>query len=321
MSLKRLVPVLALVASLAFAVAACGSDDNESGASTGGGSSAEGLSGAIRIDGSSTVLPFAEAAGELFNEENPDVKITVGSSGTGGGFEKFCAGETDISDASRPIKDDEEVPICKKNGVSYREIQVANDGIAVVTNPNLKVDCLTVDQLKKVWEPKSKVASLADVDPSLPDAKLALFGPGTDSGTFDFFTDEINGEEGASREDYQASEDDNQLVTGVEGSEGGMGYFGFSYFEQQQDKLNLVGVGESADSCVKPSKETIQDGSYTPLSRPLFMYPSDKAMARPEVKAFMDFTIENQQVIAEASQIVPLTEEQASEAKTTLGGN
>src|SRR5688500_3288105 len=142
MSLKRLVPVLALVASLAFAVAACGSDDNESGASTGGESSAEGLSGSIRIDGSSTVLPFAEAAGELFNEENPDVKSTVGSSGTGGGFEKFCAGETDISDASRPIKDDEEVPICKKNGVSYREIQVANDGIAVVTNPNLKVDCL-----------------------------------------------------------------------------------------------------------------------------------------------------------------------------------
>jgi phosphate transport system substrate-binding protein len=321
MSLKRLLPVLALVASLAFAVAACGSDDNESGASTGGESSAEGLSGSIRIDGSSTVLPFAEAAGELFNEENPDVKITVGSSGTGGGFEKFCAGETDISDASRPIKDDEEVPICKKNGVSYQEVQVANDGIAVVTNPNLKVDCLTVDQLKKVWEPKSKVASLADVDPSLPDAKLALFGPGTDSGTFDFFTDEINGEEGASREDYQASEDDNQLVTGVEGSEGGMGYFGFSYYEQQQDKLNLVGVGESADSCVKPSKETIQDGSYTPLSRPLFMYPSDKAMARPEVKAFMDFTVENQQVIAEASQIVPLTEQQASEAKTSLGGN
>ena len=319
MSFKRLLPVFALVASLALVVAACGDDDSESGASTGAESS-ESLSGSIRIDGSSTVLPFAEAAGELFNEENPDVKITVGSSGTGGGFEKFCAGETDISDASRPIKDDEEVPICKKNGVSYQEVQVANDGIAVVTNPNLKVDCLTVDQLKKVWEPKSKVASLADVDPSLPDTKLALFGPGTDSGTFDFFTDVINGEEGASREDYQASEDDNQLVTGVEGSEGGLGYFGFSYYEQQQDKLNLVGVGESADSCVKPSKETIQDGSYTPLSRPLFMYPSEKAMARPEVKAFMDFTVENQETIAEAAQIVPLTEEQASEAKTVLGG-
>ncbi len=320
MSFKRLLPVFALVASLALVVAACGDDDTESSGASTGAESSESLSGSIRIDGSSTVLPFAEAAGELFNEENPDVKITVGSSGTGGGFEKFCAGETDISDASRPIKDDEEVPICKKNGVSYQEIQVANDGIAVVTNPNLKVDCLTVDQLKKVWEPKSKVAGLADVDPSLPDTKLALFGPGTDSGTFDFFTDVINGEEGASREDYQASEDDNQLVTGVEGSEGGLGYFGFSYYEQQQDKLNLVGVGESADSCVKPSKETIQDGSYTPLSRPLFMYPSEKAMARPEVKAFMDFTLANQQAIAEAAQIVPLTEDQASEAKTALGG-
>ncbi len=266
------------------------------------------------------MLPFAEAAGELFNEENPDVQITVGSSGTGGGFEKFCAGETDISDASRPIKDDEEVPICEKNGVTYKEVQVANDGIAVATNKNLTVDCLTVDQLKEVWEPKSKIASLADVDSSLPDTKLTLFGPGTDSGTFDFFTDEINGEEGASREDYEASEDDNQLVTGVAGSEGGMGYFGFSYYEQNADKLNLVGVGESADNCVKPSAETIQDGSYTPLARPLFMYPSDDALAKPHVKAFMNFVLENQQAIAEAAQIVPMTEEQTTESQTALGG-
>ncbi len=319
MSFKRLLPALALVASLALFAAACGEDENESSASSGGESS-EGLSGSIRIDGSSTVLPFAEAAGELFNEENPDVQITVGSSGTGGGFEKFCAGETDISDASRPIKDDEEVPICEKNGVTYKEVQVANDGIAVATNKNLTVDCLTVDQLKEVWEPKSKVASLADVDSSLPDTKLTLFGPGTDSGTFDFFTDEINGEEGASREDYEASEDDNQLVTGVAGSEGGMGYFGFSYYEQNADKLNLVGVGESADNCVKPSAETIQDGSYAPLSRPLFMYPSDDALAKPHVKAFMDFVLENQQAIAEAAQIVPMTEEQTTESQTALGG-
>jgi phosphate transport system substrate-binding protein len=320
MSLKRLLAAFALVASLALVAAACGSDDDDGGASASSGESSESVSGAIRIDGSSTVLPFAQAAGELFNEENPDVKITVGSSGTGGGFEKFCAGETDISDASRPIKDDEEVPICEKNGVAYKEVQIANDGIAVVTNPAMKVDCLTVDQLEEVWKPKSKVASLADVDSSLPDNELTLFGPGTDSGTFDFFTDEINGEEGASREDYEASEDDNQLVTGVEGSEGGMGYFGFSYYEQQQDRLNLVGVGESADNCVKPSTETIQDGSYKPLSRPLFMYPSEKALQKPEVKAFMDFVVANQQAIAEASQIVPLTEDQAAEAKTSLGG-
>jgi len=197
-------------------------------------------------------------------------------------------------------------------------VQVANDGIAVVTNKALAIDCLTVDQLKQIWEPKSKVAALKDVDPSLPDAELTLFGPGTDSGTFDFFTDVINGEEGASREDYEASEDDNQLVTGVEGSEGGLGYFGFSYYEQQADKLNLVGVGESADSCVKPSTASIQDGSYTPLSRPLFMYPSDEALGRPEVKAFIDFVVANQQVIAEAAQIVPMTEEQAGEAKAKV---
>ena len=319
MSIKRLLPVLAMVASLALVVAACGSDNASSSGNGGGSSNASAdLSGTIRIDGSSTVFPFAEAAGELFNEENPNVKITVGESGTGGGFEKFCAGETDISDASRPIKPDEEAPVCDKAGIKYEEIQIANDGIAVVTNPNLKVDCLTVAQLKKIWAPKSKIKSLKEVDPSLPDTKLALFGPGTDSGTFDFFTGAINGKEGASREDYQASEDDNQLVTGVAGSDGGLGYFGFSYYESNQDKLNLVGVGESADKCVKPSSQAIQDGSYAPLSRPLFMYPSDKALARPEVKAFMKFVVDNYKAIAEASKIVPMTDTQAADSKSKV---
>ena len=287
---------------------------------TAGGSSSSGgaLKGSIAIDGSSTVYPFAQAAAELFNEDNPDVKISVGQSGTGGGFEKFCAGETDVSDASRPIKPDEEAPVCKKGGVQYHEVQIANDGIAVATNQDLKVDCLTVEQLKKVWNKGSKIKSLKDVDPSLPDTELSLYGPGTDSGTFDFFTGEINGEEGVTREDYEASEDDNQLVTGVAGDAGGLGYFGFSYYEQNQDKLNLVGVGEDAGSCVKPSSAAIQDGSYKPLSRPLFMYPSAKAIARPEVKAFMDFVIENQAEIAKAAQIVPMTEEQLTKAKADL---
>jgi phosphate transport system substrate-binding protein len=317
MSIKRLLPVLAIVASLAFAVAACGSD-NGSGSGNGGSSNASAdLSGTIRIDGSSTVFPFAEAAGELFNEDNPNVKITVGESGTGGGFEKFCAGETDISDASRPIKPDEEAPVCKKGGVTYQEHQIANDGIAVVTNPKLQVDCLTVAQLNKLWKPKSKVATLKEVDPSLPDGKLALFGPGTDSGTFDFFTGKINGTEGESRDDYEASEDDNQLVTGVAGSDTGLGYFGFSYFESNQDKLNLVGVGETADKCVKPSTQTIQDASYF-LARPLFMYPSDKAMKRPEVAAFMKFVIDNYKAIAEAAKIVPMTDQQAADSKAKL---
>jgi phosphate transport system substrate-binding protein len=245
------------------------------------------------------------------------VKVTVGESGTGGGFEKFCAGETDISNASRPIKDDEEVPLCEKGGVKYGEVQIANDGIAVVTNSDLKVDCLTTAQLKELWNKGSKVSSLKDIDASFPDTKLSLYGPGTDSGTFDFFTGEINGEEGATRDDYQASEDDQQLVTGVSGDAGGLGYFGFSYYEGAQDKLNLVGV-DAGDGCVKPSKETIQDGSYKPLSRPLFMYPSSKAIARPEVKAFMEFVVANQETIAEAAKIVSLTPEQATKAKTDL---
>jgi phosphate transport system substrate-binding protein len=310
-----LIALLSLV--LVAGVVACGEDDESSGGSSQS-STEGGLKGSIAIDGSSTVYPFAQAAAELFNEDNPDVKISVGQSGTGGGFEKFCAGETDVSNASRPIKDDEEVPVCEKNSVAFSEVQVANDGIAVVTNKELTVDCLTVPQLKKVWNKGSKVASLKDVDSSLPDAELSLYGPGTDSGTFDFFTDTINGEEGVSREDYEASEDDNQLVTGVSQDAGGLGYFGFSYYEQNQDKLNLVGVGEGADSCVKPSSETIQDGTYKPLSRPLFMYPSAKAIARPEVKAFMDFILANQADIAKAAQFVPMTEEQASSAKTAL---
>jgi phosphate transport system substrate-binding protein len=312
---RFLIALLSL--ALVGGVAACGSDDESS--SSGGSSSTEGgLKGSIAIDGSSTVYPFAQAAAELFNEENPDVKISVGQSGTGGGFEKFCAGETDISDASRPIKPDEEVPVCQKGGVEYSDVQIANDGIAVVTNKDLKVDCLTTDQLKKLWNKGSKVSSLSQIDSSLPGDKLSLYGPGTDSGTFDFFTDQINGEEGVTRESYEASEDDNQLVTGVSQDKGGLGYFGFSYYEANTDKLNLVGVGADGGSCVKPSSESIQDGSYKPLSRPLYMYPSAKAMQRPEVKGFMDFVIANQDAISKAAKIVPMTNEQATDAKAAL---
>jgi phosphate transport system substrate-binding protein len=305
---------LASAGVLAFGVAACGDDDSDSTASSGGGGD---LSGTIKIDGSSTVGPFAQTAAELFSAENPDVRVSVGTSGTGGGFEKFCAGETDISDASRPIKDDEEVPICKKNGVSYKEITVANDGIAIVTNPAVEIECMTTDQLEQLWNTGSKVSSYKDLDPKFPDAEASLYGPGTDSGTFDFFTDEINGEEGVSRKNYQPSEDDNVLVQGVEGDEGALGYFGFSYYEQNQDKLNLVSV-DGGDGCVAPSTETIQDGSYEPLSRPLFMYPSEQALARPEVKAFMEFALDNQEEIAQASQIVPLTAAQLDAGKQAL---
>jgi phosphate transport system substrate-binding protein len=320
MRIERLLLVLAMMASLAFFVAACGEDEEGSGggAATDGGTEEE-LSGAVRIDGSSTVYPFAQAAAELFNEEQGGVQITVGQSGTGGGFEKFCAGETDISTASRPIDEEEEVPLCEENGVEPGEVQVANDGIAIATNKELTIECMTVAQLKSLWEPKSKVTAYSDIDPSFPDTAVKLFGPGTDSGTFEFFTEQITGEEGAQRTDFEASEDDNQLVTGVAGTEGGLGYFGLSYYEANTDKLNEVQV-DSGSGCVAPTTETVQDGSYTPLARPLFMYPSAVALAKPEVKAFMDFMVANQQSIAEAAKIVPLTEEQAGEAEAALAG-
>jgi phosphate transport system substrate-binding protein len=313
--MRKLLAV-AVCGVLALGVAACGDDDDGGNGGGGGGGGGGDLSGTIRIDGSSTVGPFAQAAAEEFQGMNPDVRVTVGTSGTGGGFEKFCAGETDISDASRPIEDDE-AAICKKNGVSYKEVQVANDGISVVTNTSMKVACMTTDQLKDIWNEGSKVKNLSEVDPKFPSTELSLFGPDTDSGTFDFFTEQINGEEGVSREDYQPSEDDNVLVQGVAGEAGGLGYFGHSYYEQNQDKLNLVKV-DGGDGCIEPTVETIQSGEYKPLSRPLFMYPSTKALKRPEVKAFLQYVVDNYQAIADASQIVALSSEQADKTKSDL---
>jgi phosphate transport system substrate-binding protein len=319
-TLRGRLGLLLAVFALSGALAACGGadagtdDSDTSGSSAGAGS--EELSGTIQIDGSSTVAPLSEAAAELFQAENPDVRVVVGTSGTGGGFEKFCAGETDISDASRPIEEDE-VAVCEENGITYEEITVANDGLAVVVNPENPIECITVEQLNKIWAPDSKVANFSEVDPSFPDQEMKLFGPGTDSGTFDFFTEVINGEGGASREDYEASEDDNQLVTGVSGTEGALGYFGFSYYEQNVDKLGLVQV-DGGDGCVPPSVEAIQDGSYKPLGRPIFMYPSAKGLQKPEVRAFMEFVVTQYQPIAEAAQIVPLTDEQAAEAKSKV---
>ena len=306
---RKFLLVAAAAGVLALGVAACGDDDDDG--------SGGGVSGTISIDGSSTVFPFTQSAGELFKEENSDVSVNVGQSGTGGGFEKFCAGETDVNDASRPIEA-EEIELCKQGGVSYTEVQVANDGIAVVTNPAIEVSCLTTEQLKQLWNKGSKVQSLSDIDPSLPDTKLTLFGPDTDSGTFDFFTDTINGEEGVSREDYQPSADDNVLVQGVSGSEGGLGYFGFSYYEQNQDALNLVSV-DAGEGCIAPSVETIQDGSYAPLSRPLFMYPSaEKLQSNSALTPFIDYVLDNYQAIAERALIVPMNDGQATDSKSAF---
>jgi phosphate transport system substrate-binding protein len=311
--------VLAACAVLSLSIVACGDDDD--GSTTGGG----GLSGTINIDGSSTVYPFAQAAAENFQQGNPDVKITVGQSGTGGGFEKFCAGETDISDASRSIDPKDEVPVCEKGNVTYTELQVASDGIAITTNPALEISCLSTDQLKQLWNKGSKVKSYsdlgkdADTGQALPGTQVNLFGPGTDSGTFDFFTDEINGEEGASRKDYQPSEDDNVLVQGVSGDEGALGYFGFSYYEQNADALNLVAV-DAGDGCITPAVDNIQSGEYKPLSRPLFMYPSNEALQRPEVEGFMQYVVDNYEQISADSQIVPMPADSATKTQDALKG-
>jgi phosphate transport system substrate-binding protein len=308
--------VLASSAVLAIGVAACGSDDDNGGSGGGGG----GVSGSIRIDGSSTVGPLTQAVAEKFKEENSGVDITVGQSGTGGGFEKFCVGETDINDASRPIEP-EEAAACKKKGIAYGDTQVANDALTVVVNPANPNDCLSVDQLASIWGPDNPVSSWADVkgaDSSF-DADIQRFGPGTTSGTFDYFTDAINGEEGVQTKDYNnVGEDDNQTVTGVEGSEGGIGYFGFSYYQENAQNLKALQIENEEGKCVAPSSETVQDGSYNPLGRPLFIYPSDAALKKPAVKAFVDYYVNNVNDIVESIGFIPMTSAQLSKAKSTV---
>ena len=314
---------IAALLGLLVVLAGCGGGgrdgDDASGTTTGTSGSGSDLSGRIQADGSSTVGPFTTAAAERFQEENSGVQVTVGVSGTGGGFERFCRGETEISNASRPIKD-EEITACEAEGIEYVEFQVANDALTVVVNTeNNWATCLTTEQLTKIWGPDSNVSNWNEVDSSFPDEKLTLFGPGTDSGTFDYFTDEINGEEGASRSDYSATEDDNTIVTGVSGEKGGLGYFGFSYFEENQDTLKAVEI-DSGDGCVAPSVETAQDGTYKPLSRPLYVYATKDALAKPEVEAFVQYMLDNAVEVAEASQFVPLTDEQLEKAQSDLEG-
>jgi phosphate transport system substrate-binding protein len=304
--------LLAALAAGALALTACGGED--AGSSSAGG---EKLSGTIKVDGSSTVAPLSEAAAELFREQNSGVQVTVGTSGTGGGFKKFCNGETDISDASRPIKDEEKTACAAKN-IGYRELLVANDALTLVVNKeNTWADCLTTAQLKKIWDRGSKLDTWSEVDPKFPNEPLKLFGPGTDSGTFDFFTGEINGEEGRSRSDYNATEDDNVTVTGVAGTKGGLGYFGFSYYEENQDKLKALKV-DGGGGCVPPSAEGAQNGTYKPLSRPLFIYPAASALKRKEVVAFCEFYLQNAQDIAKQAQFIALNPTQQETSKAEL---
>ncbi|NUK03281.1 PstS family phosphate ABC transporter substrate-binding protein [Streptomyces lunaelactis] len=311
---RRFAGPAALAFAAALTLSACGGGDS---GSTSGSAVSEELSGKVTVDGSSTVAPLSTAAAELFAEEQPKVQVTVGTSGTGGGFEKFCNGETDISDASRPIEPDEKAA-CDKKGITYDELTVANDALTVVVNKDADwVDCLTVAQLKKIWEPKSTVNNWNQVDPTFPSVPLKLFGAGTDSGTFDYFTEVINGEEGASRTDYSPTEDDNVTVQGVAGSDGGMGYFGFSYFEENQDKLKALKIN-AGDGCVAPGVETAQNGTYKPLSRPLFIYPSAKALERPEAEGYVEYYVENNQDIAKDAKFIPLNATQEKELQADL---
>ncbi len=252
------------------------------------------LSGKIVIDGSSTVLPISEALAEEFRKQHAGVEITVGKSGTSGGFEKFANGEIHITGASRPIREEEDA-LCKKNGVEYIEIPIAYDAMAVVVNPqNTWCDYLTVQELKKIWEPaaQGKIKNWSQVRPGFPNAPLTLFGAGTASGTFDYFTAAIVGEEKASRGDYTASEDDDILVQGVFRTKGALGYFGLAYYENNQDKLKLVAI-DNGNGPVKPSRETVLDGTYQPLARPLFLYVNVKALDRLEVAEFIKFALAN----------------------------
>jgi len=305
------------IAPAAFAVAvgltACGGQAQTAG---GSGTSGKGaLSGEILLDGSSTVAPLSSAAGELFKQKNPGVNVSVQTSGTGGGFKKFCAGQTDISNASRPIKDAEKEQ-CKAAGIEFQEIVVANDALSIVVGKgNTFLQCLTKAELKTLWAKPATgtVTSWKQVNPSFPDAPIKLYGPGTDSGTFDYFTEAINGKAGDSRTDYSPSEDDNVIVKGVSGDVNALGYFGLSYLEENTGSLRAVKVDGGA-GCVEPSIASAQDGTYMPLSRPLFIYVSKKAAAKPAVKAFVQFYVETDEAITKAAKFVPLNAEQKAKA-------
>jgi phosphate transport system substrate-binding protein len=272
------------------------------------------VSGTLTADGSSTVAPFATAAAESFQRANSGANITVGVSGTGGGFERFCKGETDMANASRAIRYSE-AKKCQDAGIRYIQFLVANDGISLVVNrSNTWANCLTVDELKKVWDRGSKVNNWKDVRAGFPDVPLKLYGPGTDSGTFEFFTEKVNGRARQSRSDYSASEDDNVLVRGVQGDRGGMGYFGLSYYLENKSKLKVLKV-DGGNGCQTPSVGTVQSRAYKPLSRALFIYVKRTSFNKAITRAFIRYVILNEKKVATTAKMVPLTPTQIRKAK------
>ena len=317
----------AALLSLLLLTAACGADDDDTDSSASGttdttaaANELESLKGAITMDGSSTVAPVMKVAAEDFQSATKNgVTVTVGVSGTGGGFEKFCRGETDISNASRPIKAGKdgkpgEKEACASGGVEYAELQVANDALSIVVNPkNTWAKCLTVDHLKKMWNPDAPVSNWKDVDPSFPSKPIKRFGAGTDSGTFDYFTEAVNGKSGVITKDYNPSEDDNVTITGVAGDDGAIGFLGLSYALENKSKVVATQIDGGA-GCVTPDSKNVQDGTYKPLGRPLFIYVSKKAAARPEVKAFVDYYFKNVNEITKEALFVDLTAAQKQKA-------
>ncbi|MEJ5240790.1 MAG: PstS family phosphate ABC transporter substrate-binding protein [Anaerolineales bacterium] len=306
--MKRLSLFALLILMVVVLLTACGGRTTPAAPSEGGVTSPEAT---ILVDGSSTVAPITMAIAEEFQAQYPNVRVPVGISGTGGGFKKFCAGETDISNASRPIRSSE-IEVCQQNGIEYIELPVAYDGLAVVVNPgNDFVSCLTVEELKKAWEPdaEGKITNWNQVRADFPDRPLSLYGAGTDSGTYDYFTEAIVGKAGASRGDYLPSEDDNVLVQGVSGDENALGFFGLAYYEENKDKIKLVAV-DGGNGCVLPSVEAVMNGTYQPLSRPLFIYVSRASIdKKPEIDLFIKFYLENAASLSAEVGYIPLPQE------------
>ncbi|HSM64494.1 MAG TPA: PstS family phosphate ABC transporter substrate-binding protein [Gillisia sp.] len=298
-----------LIAILSFAVISCGNNKGQD--------SKDGeASGSISIDGSSTVYPITEAVAEEFRAVQPEVDVTIGVSGTGGGFQKFGRGEINISDASRPIKA-EEAAVAKENNISFVELEVAYDGLAVVINQeNDWATTFTVEELKKIWEPaaQGKIKKWNQINPAWPNEEIHLFGPGVASGTFDYFTEAIVGKSGSSRGDFTASEDDNVLVQGVAGDKYGLGFFGLAYFEANQDKLALAAV-DGGNGGVKPSTETVKNGTYAPLSRPLYIYVNSSSMKNKEVIDFINFYLDEAGDLAKDVGYIALTKEEYAAQK------